>query len=219
MSIHKNEKFLASDLLTRGRTLFFLIVILFTTRHILGLIASLGSLVEDTAERAASKVRPVGREGAGEEGSAVLRGPVQAVSGTNGAGEAVSDLLRALCLAARNHVGMCANTLQVVEDEGSGAGVDRPLASGAVEVLVALRQLEDAVLTRAAFRRLRVLQKLATFAVDSVRQDASDAVKDQAVVAQEGLGGCAGGQRASMKLKEKKLIRQEPNESAIRSYS
>jgi hypothetical protein len=58
-----------------------------------------------------------------------------------------------------------------------------------VEVLVALLHLEDAVLARAVSRRLRLLKKLAAFTVDSVWQNAANAVKDEAVFTQEGLGG------------------------------
>ena len=149
-------------MLARGQTLLFLIVILFTTGHFLGLGAILA--VEDQAEVALSEGRRKGIQDAKEVSSAVSREPELFVMHETGTDEAVSDLFRALSLAADNRVGMSAITHQAIEDLGSQAGVDCPLAILAVEVLIFLRQIEAAVLTRAAILRPRGLQKFATFA-------------------------------------------------------
>ena len=191
-------------MLARGQTLLFLIVILFTTGHFLGLGAILA--VEDQAEVALSEGRRKGIQDAKEVSSAVSREPELFVMlETKGTDEAVSDLFRALSLAADNRVGMSAITHQAIEDLGSQAGVDCPLAILAVEVLIFLRQLEAAVLTRAAILRPRGLQKFATFAHFaelSTIQDhpACDAVEDHAVIANVGFNEGAGGPRAIMIL-------------------
>ena len=51
-----------------------------------------------------------------------------------------------------------------------------------------------------SFPRAQGLQKLASFVVEPVRRDASDAVENEADVAKEGLTGGVGGEEASTKL-------------------
>ena len=159
-----------------------IIVIIFASWNILRVVATLSHLVEDGLERAATQVRPISREGASEKGPAVDWGPIQLVTRQNGAFEFVTDFFRAFAFAACDHVSMGTNSFLVIEDKSSGTSVDRSLSAGAMEILVALLQLEYAILTRTICRRLRCLKKSTSGTVNAVRKGASNTVEDETIV-------------------------------------
>ena len=177
-------------------------VITFAAGNIFGIVASLDGLIKDSVVGTTSEVRSISGEAAREEGSAVVRRLVEVVAGPDWAAEAVTNFFGALAFAASNHVGMGTNAPLVVEDQVASARVESGLTPGAVQILVAgSLSLEDTVLTRTRSGRLRVLKELSSVAVDAVRKDASNPVKDEPVLAQKGRSDGAASQRASVKLK------------------
>lgn len=164
-------------------------VITFAAGNILGIVAPLDVLVEDSVVGTTSEVRSISGEAAREEGSAIVRRLVEVMAGLDRAGEPVSNFLRALAFAASDHVGVGTDAPLVVEDQVASARVEGSLAPRAVQVLIAGGlALIDAVLSGTSSRRLRVLKEFSSVAVDPVRKDATHAVEDQPVLAKKGCG-------------------------------